>query len=264
VKYNEELRLYKIQYTNIQKELERAQTEYDRMAELKRAAEGVATQAKQEVQRISMEREVEKARTEGKMEGLEEGYRRGVQEGISEGQFQEQQRATQAYESVLETSQGRPLQSLAQFAEAYFSGPSSRTRVVHTTRPHPSNAPVDKTRANAPAHDTAPIVDNLPIRAVATPVRQSDVGRQMNDPNFYTAPQSVRNAPVSPVFHGVNIDPSVIPSLDGGHINLPPPHEIDPNPALSPSPSSANLLDSQRTLGDDGDYDYNGTLPLQL
>lgn len=272
-KVNEELRLYKVQYANIQKELERAQSEYDKMAELKLAAEDVASQAKQELRRMSMEREIERARGEAKREGLEEGYRRGIQDGREEGQFEEQQRATEAYEKVIESNvtSNQPLQSLAQFADVYFRGPDNRTRMVGNPRmpiaqPDPTRfpqGPTPVTRMDMPVPDTAPIVDNLPIRSVTTPVLQSDVGRQVHPTDSFSAPPSVRNAPSSPVFHGRNIDPAYIVSSNDGRIDLPPPHGVDPNPALSPTPSAAELMDSQQSLDEGGDYYDNGALPLQ-
>jgi hypothetical protein len=263
-KVNEELRLYKIQYANIQKELERAQTEYDRMVESKRAAEDIASEAKHEVRRISMEREVERARAEGRREGMDEGYRRGMQEGRDEGQLEEQQRATEAYERVLGSTQGPPIHSLTQFGEEYFNNtPTSRVHTVRSGRAQvrPDPTPIARRAGGAP--DVAPIVDNLPIRTVATPVIQSDVGRQVRNSNLNTRPTSIRNAPASPVFHGTNIDPAFIPSSEDGQIWVPPPHEIDPNPALSPSLSTTNLIDSQRMVDEEGDYNFNGAPPLQ-
>jgi hypothetical protein len=266
----EELRLYKIQYTNIQRELERAQAEYDRMVESKRAAEDVATAAKQEMRRISMEREVERAKAEAKREGIEEGYRRGIQDGLEDGQYQEQQRAIQAYEKILESNQGQSLRSLAQFAGEYFRVSTPRTHVIGISRrpvnrPNPTILPRARVETVVDTYvpDAAPIVDNLPMRTLATPILQSDIGRQVSVPDSDYAPPSARNAPISPVIHGTNIDSTYIPSSDDGRIDLPPPHEIDRNPALSPTPSTTNLEDSQRTIGVEGGNDFNGALPLQ-
>lgn len=253
---NEELQLYKIQLGNANKEIQKAQLEYNKVAEQRNVAQEAAAKVKQELRVLKEERLLEEARNQGRQEGLQQGY----EEGREEGRMEEREKALRAFDSLLRR-EGRDrggLESILSGEDGYFqsepAGPSTRER----ERPSRyQNISRNTNRSDATiAMDPLDAIDEEPLPNIRTEPPETDRGDMMSPP------RSVRNEVLSPRPHGEHLPDGYIPTSAEGRISLPPPHEIDPSPGLSPRSTSQRLPPTSRpgSPGDtlNRDYAYSG------
>ncbi|KZT40099.1 hypothetical protein SISSUDRAFT_1044705 [Sistotremastrum suecicum HHB10207 ss-3] len=252
---NEELQLYKIQLGNANKEIQKAQLEYNKVAEQRNVAQESAAKVKQELRLLKEERLLEEARNQGREEGLRQGY----EEGREEGRMEEREKALRAFDRLLrrDGSDRGALESILSQRENYFqsdpAGPSTRER-ERPSRYQNISRNTDRSEATI-AEDPREIIDE-PLPAITT--EPPDIDRR----DMVSPPRSVHNEVLSPRPHGEHLPDGYIPTSAQGRISLPPPHEIDPSPGLSPRSNSIRLPTTSRpsSPGDilNRDYAYSG------
>ncbi|KAI0941178.1 hypothetical protein AcV7_002816 [Taiwanofungus camphoratus] len=226
---NEELRLYKLQLDNAQREIHRAQELLDAVEAQRLEAEEAAARARTTARRLKEEKVVQLAREEGRRVGLEEGMARGRSIGFEEGRTEgyarglaAAERARRDYEDVEETPDEEPNRDNDR-----RSGPSGSSPDDFDSRP-------------ASAY-TQTLGRDLGISSANHLSKDRDVH-----------PTVIRNATPSPSHPPVDFPPDGwIPQVDDDkRIRLPPPHELGP-PLPTPSPPPSLVLQNAQEPTDD-------------
>ncbi|KAH9948755.1 hypothetical protein B0H21DRAFT_689499, partial [Amylocystis lapponica] len=224
----EELRLYRLQLENAQREIHRAQELLDSVEAQRLDAEKAAARARSTARKLQEERAVQHALEEGRKIGLEEGIERGRRLGFEEGRAEGYERGRAAamrsrtYRDRMEALDDEPL-----------SG-SSSSREYETRRR--SNFTQQQTSPPANAFARVPHPHHSPPAIV--------VQEPPKDQNIH--PVLVHNT-LSPSHPPVVYPPdSWVPEIDQDQrIRIPPPHEMGPPP---PTPSPPPSLTLQNAL----------------
>jgi hypothetical protein len=242
---NEELRLYKIQLENAQKEIYKAQSVLNDVDSQRVEAEEAAARARDTARKLKEQRLIDIAREEGRRMGIKEGLARGQDVGYRQGRA-----AAYARGRVVSPHEGGTLEELDD--DDYYDGgnststgpsrppsppksatpTSSRSRSTHKSRPTNYSDPVDNIPAPVPTTNTATAAP-LPMPPPPPPVIQVE-----SPPPPIVRPVQTRRtmpSPTSQLHSKVSIPPDGwIPTLDeGGTIRIPPPHEFSPQPSPS-------------------------------
>lgn len=229
---SEELRLYKLQLENAQKEISKAQEVVDQLEKERYEAEECAARARTTARKLKEEKLVMQAREEGRKEGMQEGFERGRRLGFEEGR-------TEGYES----GRAAALRELARSA-----------RVVEDPLPPPTRRPVSTRQSSSRLRQTT-LPTDVPedIRIVSPPSRPV-TGTFTNIPTpepviVQTAHVSQYTPPLNPTDY---IPDGWIPTLDDDkRIRLPPPHELNmptTTPTTSPPAGVSPPVDPETPL----------------
>ncbi|KAF8139043.1 hypothetical protein EV363DRAFT_1523694 [Boletus edulis] len=235
VRAQEELKLYKLQLDNAQKEILRAQEVLKAIEAQRDEAEAAAVSARSRARRLNEERMIELAREEGRRLGFEEGVRRGRRMDY------------RAYATGIDDRREQVREVAADMVDRLLEAPDEPEQIEVLQGPTPIPPPsVPRTPPEVHRIET-PINSFFGHRQQGEPEAQSSRPRLVSqpwggpptDPPF-SRPTSVRNS--SPHRSEIHVLPdNYIPTADANHhISLPPPHELH----RIPSPSS-----SQQTLG---------------
>ncbi|KAI0065959.1 hypothetical protein BV25DRAFT_1821682 [Artomyces pyxidatus] len=193
---NEELRLYKIQLENAQREIFKAQEVLDVMSDQRHEAELSAARARSTARKIKEDRLVDLAREDGRRLGLQQGINRGRRIAL------EQSRSN--------TDDRRSRDNLSERSERdYVDEGDDRSFDLQEDIPPPPPPPLDPI--------DGPMLNFPPSPTAAVPPAHVDIH-----------PIPVRNTP-SPSHHPDNVIPleGFIPHADADStIRLPPPHEM--------------------------------------
>ncbi|KAF5351843.1 hypothetical protein D9756_007488 [Leucocoprinus leucothites] len=232
----EELKLYKIQYEEAQKEIFRAQGVIGEVDERRFQAEKEAADARSAMRKMRDQINVMNAQDEGRRQGLEEGFRKGREMGYREGL----RMAESELENIART--GPPVSSSADAEMPPHSSAASQTLEPQIPPRHsraPSNIPSRPPTA-PPETPSSPSVLQATIPSVNQPVQP--VSEMPEEPEVIR-PRSVRALSPSPHIQPSAIPPdNFIPHLEeDNRIRLPPPHEFGRLPP-SPEPSVAPAL----------------------
>ncbi|KAF9467314.1 hypothetical protein BDZ94DRAFT_1249062 [Collybia nuda] len=218
VRANEELKLYKIQYSKAQAEIFRAQGVLEKVDQARYDAEKEAAEARTNVRRLNQTIVVQAAKEEGRRAGLREGLERGRLLGFQEARMMAQ----------LEDEQDEQYYDDNEFQGDFDDVYRPRSRYIESS---------DEIRPPEPPRDSTP-----PHTSPPTPVPPPDI---LPTPNI--RPRSFHNS--SPVRHPpITIPPDgYIPSLDADQqIRIPPPHELSrppPTPERMQSPPLPRIPD---------------------
>ncbi|TFY77618.1 hypothetical protein EWM64_g6396 [Hericium alpestre] len=220
---NEELRLYKLQLENAQREIFKAQEVLDSVEVQRYDAEASAARARSTARKIKEARLIDLAREQGRRMGMQEGMTRGQELGYHRGRSGDYRaRGTPGPYPPLDFDDVQSFDSgLDPIEEPILNFASPDEDDDHVSPPRVSPPRVSPSRV--------PQVPATPPPVVVRP------------PDGEIRPVPVRNA--SPLRHPASIIPmdGFIPHADAdSHIRLPPPHEMQrapPTPEASPSPN---------------------------
>ena len=214
---NEELALYKLQLDNAQREIQRAQELLDALEAQRFEAEEAAARARSTARKLKEEKLVQLARDEGRIEGIKEGMARGRMLGYEEGRAEGYARGRTA--SSRDGSQrGSP---------PFVVSPTNDYKMRDGI---PPSGPTED--FPPPPDYSIPTAEKIVVHSPPVePLRKSPP--QMQESEIHPVP--IHNIPSSPQHSPLDYPPDGwIPTVDGGRIRLPPPHELSPSP---PSPS---------------------------
>lgn len=280
VRAQEELKLYKMQLDNAQKEILRAQDVLKAIEAQRDEAEAAAVSARSKARRLNEERLIELAREEGRRLGFEEGVRRGrrmgyreaYESGVDDGRDDVREVATAMVDRLLE---GRDEPEQIEVLEEPTPIPppsisrtppevhrietpanSSLENQRHSSRSRRDSDSASRTTQRHPPEPVIPsassVVESRIIPPALIPTIPSQTSQSQSGPHPwphpptdppFSRPTSVQNSAPS-VRHPENhvLPDGYIPTADSNHrISLPPPHELQ---RTIPSPTP-----SQRTLG---------------
>ena len=286
----EELKMYKLQLDNAQKEILRAQDVLKAIEAQRDEAEAAAASARSKARRLHEERMIELAREEGRRLGFEEGVRRGRRMGYRE-----------AYETGIDDPRNDMREVVDRLLEGRDEPEEIEVLEEPTPIPPPSTSrtapevlrietPVNSSLENKrhssrsrrdrsdsasrstlrrapdpviPGHSTPTPVDPQTIPSIPTTTGQTSRPQSVSQPWAgpptappFSRPTSSRNSPPS-VRHS---DVPYIPTADASHnITLPPPHRLQPIIA-SPTPSQ-RTLEPASERGRSRDYMYDDYPP---
>ncbi|KAG6373888.1 hypothetical protein JVT61DRAFT_6041 [Boletus reticuloceps] len=279
VRAQEELKLYKLQLDNAQKEILRAQDVLKAIEAQRDEAEAAAVSARSRARRLNEERMIELAREEGRRLGFEEGVRRGRRMGY------------RTYETAIDDRRDDVRDVAAEVVDRLLEAPDEPEQIEVLQQPtpipppslprtppevHRIETPINSSlenhrhsshggrdssdtasrgtlrRAHDPVIPPAPSLTELRINPngiPSIPTLNSQSSRPRSgfqpwggpptDPPF-SRPTSTRNSPRRSEIHV--LPDNYIPTADANHqISLPPPHELH---RIIPSPTP-----SQQTLG---------------
>ncbi|KAF9235211.1 hypothetical protein BU15DRAFT_51588, partial [Melanogaster broomeanus] len=271
VRANEELRLYKLQLENAQKEILRAQDVLKAIEYQRDEAEAAGAAARTEARRLTEARLVQLAREEGRRLGFEEGIRRGrrmgYQEGhstgLDDGRSEMRDVATVTLDRLLEDTEEQV--GVLDYPSPLPPSAVSRTapnvhRVetsVHSSRGnerHSSRSRRDSSDTISRASSLRHVPEHVVLPTTTAPWPAPPTG-----PPF-SRPVSVHNSPPSVRHAEIRVPPEgYIPTADNHHdISLPPPHELHRNiPSPTPSQQTTGPPDRGRTR----DYTYDNFPP---
>ncbi|KZT18541.1 hypothetical protein NEOLEDRAFT_150636 [Neolentinus lepideus HHB14362 ss-1] len=296
----EELRLYKLQLEQAQREILRAQEIVNQVEAERKDAEAEAARQRSIARKFKEERMVEMAREEGRRKGYAEGLRRGFAAGRREGYLagredddmvvygqddRDERDVRDADEQEEESEEMREQEVIRPPARqpTVQARPASRAA---SKGPGPSRGP-SRTSNRTPYHDPdlAPHAPSLPVPTVTTPLRMPsphhadpspapDAGLPRSPEVIH--PISVYHVPATPPDGWV---PSV-ERLDGEgdrRIHLPAPHELGgvvtmtprsqstrPFPSLIPQDDSFYMPPAPTHQPRTRDYAYpSGSAPVQ-
>ncbi|KAF8555552.1 hypothetical protein OG21DRAFT_854631 [Imleria badia] len=271
----EELKLYKLQLDNAQKEILRAQDVLKAIEAQRDEAEAAAVSARSKARRLNEERLIELAREEGRRLGFEEGVRRGrrighrevYETGIDDRRDDMRQVADAVVDRLLEDrDEPEQIEVLGEPTPIPPPSISRNTPEVHRIETS-INSSLEQRHSSRSRRDSSSTLRRAPdpvilptvveprfipagIPSIPTIPSQSSRPQSVSqpwagpptDPPF-SRPPSARNSPPSARHSGFHVPPDgFIPTADANHnISLPPPHELHRN---NPSPTP-----SQRTLG---------------
>ncbi|KAI0355369.1 hypothetical protein OH77DRAFT_1589842 [Trametes cingulata] len=266
-----ELRMYKVQLDNAQREILRGSDLLKDIEAQRDSAEAAAARARTTARRLKEEQLVLKAKEEGRREGYREGLQRGYQQarvggGLDPQQFDVPPAGVGPFDSMGQDA-GRtdPLDGIPM---RNFQSP-----------PPPNNVPLSSAFGTAlPPDGTAPPVDNdaygagaqgsrfreiigspsastlrsAPPGSATRPGASSGWPQQKEDDARYMHPTPVHNAPPSPQHADYAIPPDgYIPAMGPDNIiPIPPPHELArPASMSSMRPSEVSAADDPSRAG---------------
>ncbi|KAH7919799.1 hypothetical protein BV22DRAFT_1050814 [Leucogyrophana mollusca] len=272
----EELRLYKLQLDNAQKEIFRAQDIINLVSAQKNEAEAEAARARTKARKLQEEKMMMLAREEGRRQGYREGLSIGRRLGYDEG--------TRAIQSSGEVRRRSRQQTLTHTEDDDEDGEEAREE-LHDIN---SRSPPTRTRTRTSSHsmharsesappvrtyDTAQHAPTLPVPTIVTPIPVPSPSHAPR-PGFTPPPDSpteegpetirpipYRPGPSSPLRRSPDIPPDGwIPRQDArnAYIPVPPPHELSQPVPPSPSSHSHDLerRPSQSAIYSRADPDY--------
>jgi hypothetical protein len=269
----DELKLYKLQLDNAQKEILRAQDVLKAIEAQRDEAEAAVVSARSKARRLNEERLIESAREEGRRLGFEEGVRRGRRMGYREAYQPEIDDPRDDMREVATVLVDRLLEGRDEPEEIEVLGEPTPIPPPTTSRTTPEvhriETPVNSSlenqrhssRSRRDRSDSTlrrapdPVILSTPTRiipagvsSVPTITSQTSRPQSLSQPwagpptePLFSRPTSSRNSPPSRRHSDVPPD-GYIPMADANHnISLPPPHGLQ---RTIPSPTH-----SQRTLG---------------
>ncbi|KZT06508.1 uncharacterized protein LAESUDRAFT_750006 [Laetiporus sulphureus 93-53] len=216
----EELRLYKLQLENAQREIHKGQEIIDTLEAQRVEAEEAAARARSMAHKLREQTLIERAREEGRRQGLQEGLVQAGGAGLMEDGLDGYEQGTASSTRSGGQYEDEDLYSpLPTIREDRVSAPSTSS---HASRSSRSSSIDERT-----SHPPAPPPEHVPARA-QPPLPPKD-GK------IY--PIAVHNTAPSPSHPPVNFPPDGwIPEIDKDkRIRLPPPHDLSPAP---PTPMS--------------------------
>ncbi|CAL1700143.1 unnamed protein product [Somion occarium] len=220
----EELRLYKLQLDNAQKEILKAQEVLDSLEAQRNDAEEAAARARSTARKLKEEKIVLLAREEGRLQGFKEGVAQGRAIGYEEGR-------NAGYGRSRATPPSRE---------------SSQNPIMLPASPPRGPSPSSSSYSDSPPpRPLAPAFEGSPPEDIH--IRSSPAS---------SGPLNMKNTEMHPVtVHNVSVDPPSnapveyppegwIPTIDDdGRVRLPPPHELAPAPPTPKgSPSASATL----------------------
>ncbi|KAI6128044.1 hypothetical protein EV401DRAFT_943537 [Pisolithus croceorrhizus] len=251
----EELKLYKLQLENAQREIFRAQDIINQVSSQRNEAEAEAARARTKARKLQEEKLVMLAREEGRRQGYQEGLMKGRSLGYYEA------RALRELPEELLPRRPRPV-ALSHEVDEVGQDDERETdradeRTVHVpqrerlrtfTRPNhmrPGSAPPIRT------YDTARHAPTMPVPTVATPMRVHSPSHESRSPSPRSEadePETIRPIPLRP---RTTVPPDGwIPRADPRteFIPIPPPHVLSPVPT-SPSTTATDVQESRERGG---------------
>ncbi|KAI5993157.1 hypothetical protein F5J12DRAFT_786031 [Pisolithus orientalis] len=248
----EELKLYKLQLENAQREIFRAQDIINQVSSQRYEAEAEAARARTKARKLQEEKLVMQAREEGRRQGYQEGLIRGRSLGYYEG------RTLREPAEEIVPSRFRPAalshetdevdQDIGREPDRADERPvhvPQRERLrtsARTDRMRPGSAPPVRT------YDTARHAPTLPIPTVVTPMRVHSPSHEARSPSPQSdadEPETIRPIPVRPSATAPPPDgwiPRADPRTD--FISVPPPHVLSPVPT-SPSIAATDVQEGR-------------------
>lgn len=224
---NEELRLYKVQYDNAQREILRGQEILKDLEAQRDDAEAVAARARTEARKLREEKLVYRAREEGRAEGYQEGLRRGMEQARYENMREEDDDPpTPTREAPLEELPVRNLPSPSPNGVPLESPVPQHTFTLLSNQLGSSTEPASRFHEHDIGSTPAPGNAHLPDSDSQWPTD--------NEPPKFIRPSSVVSSAPS-VRHERRVPPDGwIPKADeDNRIRLPPANELNPIPAPS-------------------------------
>lgn len=217
---SEELRLYKLQLENAQREILRAQELLDTVEAQRHEAEEAAARARTTARKLKEEKVVQLAREQGRVEGIREGIERGRVAGYEEGRAEGYSRGRSAAEKEL-------------VRNGYMAGEGTETQdVAVAAPPSPSGSPPLQ-RGNPAFAPPEAIHVHPPPPSTTSPGPPSQ--RDIRSASVFNMPPSPQHNPPDYLPDGW------VPVIDPDQrIRLPPPHEMAPAP-YSPRDSPPQL-----------------------
>jgi hypothetical protein len=271
---NEELRLYKVEYSNAQRELDRARDIVKTLETQLDDAEARAAKDRTVARKLKEEQLMQRAREDGRKAGYAEGLKRGLEqakfERLRSTNGDEANLSGPEPDSAVEGSRADPLDDLGV---RNLTSPSANPIDIESPVPRhiipPLSGPTpgeQGSRFREHGIGATPVVDTA---SLASTTQQWTGGR----------PPSAHNAPSSMHHSDTYIPPEGwIPASDDGVIRLPPPHELQPPPSphspsqplpipIRPS-SSGRTSQTDRAPANVPDYSYRrnsaGSIPLSI
>ncbi|KAI0685033.1 hypothetical protein BC835DRAFT_574747 [Cytidiella melzeri] len=264
---NEELRLYKVEYSNAQRELDRGRDILKTLEAQRDEAEARAAKDRTTARRLKEEQLMNRAREEGRKAGYAEGLRRGMEQARFE-----RLRSTDGEEDNLPGLENDPAdedsrpEPLDYFGVQNLSSPTANVINVESPVPQHIIPPLRAPSAPLPGEQGSRFREH---GIGATPGGETASLASTSRPWTGGRPTSVHNAPPSP-HHPENYLPpdGWIPQSDDGVIRLPPPHELQPLssprspsqplpiPLRPPSVSTVQTGQTDRARPSGQDYSY--------
>lgn len=230
---SEELRLYKVQYDNAQREILRGQEILKDMEAQRDDAEAAAARARTTARKLKEQQLTMKAREEGRKAGYEEGLRRGMEQArIDRGRTDEhdvnnpdepgaedeiasiQDDGTATLDSRADALADLPVRNFSSPAPSVpLESPAPRRRIV--LQPGPQDPQVSRFHEHGIGISPTPTNSTLPNRnsqwtdPPIRPISVSNMAQSTHHPDTYVPPEGW------------------VPTLgDDNRIRLPPPHEM--------------------------------------
>ena len=229
---SEELRLYKLQLENAQREITRAQELLDAVEAQRHEAEEAAARARSTARKLKEEKIVQVARDQGRTEGIKEGLERGKNLGYEEGR-------ADGY------ARGR-----AAAAKEFIQKGYVRRDGYVTPGTDDMNMRIISSAPPTPPAESPPAREDPPLQPLDSPRTQPPPSTTPPGPPPLTGsqPPSIFNLPLSPQRNSIEYPPDgYIPvvSDSDSRIRLPPPNELGPAPYVprnSPTPVHAQPI----------------------
>ncbi|KAG8217111.1 hypothetical protein J3R82DRAFT_5142 [Butyriboletus roseoflavus] len=279
----EELKLYKLQLENAQKEIFRAQDIIDQVASQRNEAEADAARARTKARKLQEEKLVMLAREEGRRMGYKEGLSIGRRIGYDEGRGRRLTGPSDRlphYPLSLEDhngdENGREQDEVITDDEPSDPRSHIRLRSAASTRQQPirsESAPPVRT------FDIAPRAPPLPVPSRVDPVRVRTPSRDQRTPSSPDEPETIHPIPIpirpSPILPTQQINvphDGWIPTADSrtSYILVPPPHELQQPIPTTPSSVATEIQDGRPTNQQEPppvrtrDYAYQGSVPAPI
>lgn len=247
-----ELRMYKVQLDNAQREILRGSDLLKDIEAQRDSAEEAAARARSTARRLKEEQLMMKAREEGRKQGYQEGLRRGYQQargGLDGQQFDVPPAGLPPLngligEGVGPSRAGDRVDPLDGMAMMNLSSPP-RTLADAAAEEEPYGAGAQGSRFREMSM-TPSTLRSGPLAPAQDELR-------------YIRPTPMHNPPSSPAHADYYVPPDgYIPSLGPDNvISMPPPHELERQPSMSSvPPSSASATDEPRSAPPINPRDY--------
>lgn len=220
---NEELRLYKVQYDNAQREILRGREILKDMESQRDDAEVVAARARTEARKLREEKIAYHAREAGRLEGYNEGLQRGLEQARFERSEGEQ--ADDDHEGTMQGGVEGRESMLEELPVKNLPSPREAPSIVSPTPQHPI-PPLDQQPASR-FHEHG--LGRTPSPGVETWLEEHDSPKYIRPPSMPDLPE--RHVPPD----------GWIPPIDShNHIQIPPPSAFERRD-LTPRSSAQQL-----------------------
>ncbi|KAJ3569832.1 hypothetical protein NP233_g4790 [Leucocoprinus birnbaumii] len=232
----EELKLYKIQYEEAQKEIFRAQRVIGEVDEKRFQAEKEAADARSAARKMKDQINVMNAQDEGRRQGLEEGFKKGREMGYREGLRMAQSELENIARAGPPSSPSSPDARIPSQSGGASHGSEPQLPPQH------SRDPSTLSSRQPTAHGETPSSPSIPQDSIPAVVQSMQPMPEMPEEPEIIRPRSIRGPSPSPRIPLSAIPPdNYIPHLEGDNrIHLPPPHEFSRLPP-SPEPPTPTL-----------------------
>ncbi|KAG1723533.1 uncharacterized protein EDB91DRAFT_1255604 [Suillus paluster] len=258
----EELKLYKLQLENAQKEIFRAQDIINQVSAQKNEAEAEAARARTKARKLQEEKMMMIAHEEGRRRGYKEGLSIGRRLGFDQGS------TTIRYDEDPARRTHRPAvrQDEGDEEEEDESVHSERNHVRLQSRAPPRSSRHVRPESAPPVgtYEAAPHVPVLPVPILVNPVQPPSPPGRITTPSHSTGPpgETIYPTPMRPATsHSVNVpQDSWIQRADPqtSYTPIPPPRDLI-RPMAPSSSTQSNELDNHsrhNSLYDVGDSNY--------